>query len=214
MFNDEDNAWGESYFLKRNLLKDHKNPIFVDDQLIIECTISVYPNEIEDEQNTTTETSSTESFNFEKFLFSESLSDVQLIVGKEVLYAHKFILAARSDVFAAMFTHEMKESMENKVKIEDFNLEVIKEMLRYIYTQKVDEIETITDDLLAVAGKYLLNELKSICESNLIENLSNDNYFNRMVTADKYNLCKLKKETVRFIAFNVDDIIAKIKDTQ
>ena len=204
-FTTPSHIWGFSHYLRST------SPILANGQLTIQCKISVDQNEIQDKQSLTTETNLTESFNFEKFLFSELLSDVQLIVGEEVLYAHKFILVARSDVFAAMFTHEMKESMENKVKIEDVDCKVVKEMLRYIYTQKVDKIdETITEDLLAVADKYLLNELKSICEKNLIKKLSNDNFVNCLVTADKCKLNDLKKETVQFIAFNSDDIIDDI----
>ena len=198
-------AWGFRDCLRSS------SPLLAKGHLTIQCKISIDENQIEDKQNLTDKTSLTGSFNFEKFLFNEFLSDVQFIIGKEVVYAHKFILAARSDVFSAMFTHPTKESTENKVEIEDVDCKVIKEIFRYIYTQKVGDIETIIEGLLIAADKYLLNELKFLCESKLIDSLSYDNVFTHMVTAEKFNLNDLKKETVQFIASNSDDIIAPIK---
>ena len=207
-------TWGYSKFVRISLLNYSVKELLIDGKLEIECQIFTRLYE-EDKQNSPTEkTSLTEFVNFEKFLFSETLSDVRLIVDEEEIYAHKFILAARSDVFAAMFIHETKESAENKVKIDDLNLKVVKEMLRYMYTHKINEIEKIVEELLAVADKYMLNELKSICESNLIESLSNSNICDRMLIANKYDLYNLKKKTISFIALNSQAITDEIQSLQ
>lgn len=60
---------------------------------------------------------------------------------------------ARSDVFAAMFEHEMEERKLNRVAITDVDHEVLKEMLRFIYTGKASNLEKMADDLLAAADK-------------------------------------------------------------
>ena len=39
--------------------------------------------------------------------------------------AHRAVLAARSPVFAAMFEHEMQESLEGKVHIDDVDGDVM-----------------------------------------------------------------------------------------
>lgn len=64
-----------------------------------------------------------------------------------------FILLARSPVFAAMFEHEMEERKQNKVAIIDVDHDVLKEMLRFIYTGKSPNLEKMADDLLAAADK-------------------------------------------------------------
>lgn len=60
---------------------------------------------------------------------------------------------ARSPVFAAMFEHEMEERKQNRVAISDVDHEVLKEMLRFIYTGKAPNLDKMADDLLAAADK-------------------------------------------------------------
>ena len=212
VFEGQKTAWGFRKFLTSSLLKHKAKELSVDGKLIIECEISTRLDEIEYTQNSPADkTSLAEFVNFEKFLFSDTLSDIQLIVGEKVLYAHKFILAARSEVFEAMFTQEKKENGENNVKIEDFTCEVVMEMLRYMYTHKINEIEKMLEDLLTLADKYLLKELKSLCESTLIENLSNSNICNLMLIANKYDLYNLKKKIISFIALNAQAITDEIE---
>jgi speckle-type POZ protein len=56
-------------------------------------------------------------------------------------------------VFAAMFEHEMEERKHNRVEITDVDHEVLREMLRFIYTGKAANLEKMADDLLAAADK-------------------------------------------------------------
>lgn len=64
-----------------------------------------------------------------------------------------YFYLARSDVFAAMFEHEMEERKLNRVAITDVDHEVLKEMLRFIYTGKAPNLDKMADDLLAAADK-------------------------------------------------------------
>jgi speckle-type POZ protein len=58
-------------------------------------------------------------------------SDVTLIVsGGRSFSAHKVILAARSPVFGAMFAHEMKESLNGEVLLDDLSPAVMGELLK------------------------------------------------------------------------------------
>lgn len=56
-------------------------------------------------------------------------------------------------MFAAMFEHEMEERKHNRVAIMDVDHEVLREMLRFIYTGKAANLEKMADDLLAAADK-------------------------------------------------------------
>lgn len=92
---------------------------------------------------------------------SQKFSDVILVGGVGVnggkeFYAHKAILAARSPVFAAMFEHEMEEKKNNKVDITDMDHDVLREMLRFIYTGKAPFIEKMDAELLAAADKVII----------------------------------------------------------
>ena len=56
--------------------------------------------------------------------------DVTLICGDRQFPAHKFVLAARSNVFAAMFRQDMKEAFTNEVKIQDTDPDTLQYFLR------------------------------------------------------------------------------------
>lgn len=62
-----------------------------------------------------------------------------------------------------MFEHEMEERKQNRVAITDVDQDVLKEMLRYIYTGKSQNLEKMADDLLAAADK--VSDM-SLCERN------------------------------------------------
>jgi len=88
---------------------------------------------------------------------SQKFSDVILSVNGREFFAHKAILAARSPVFAAMFEHEMEEKKQNRVEITDMDHDVLREMLRFIYTGKAPNLEKMADDLLAAADKVIIH---------------------------------------------------------
>lgn len=67
-----------------------------------------------------------------------------------------FFLKARSAVFAAMFEHDMVESMLNRVVITDIDHEVLKEMLNFMYTGKTPNLNKMAQGLLAAADKVKL----------------------------------------------------------
>lgn len=79
--------------------------------------------------------------------------------------------SARSPVFAAMFEHEMEERKQNRVTINDVDHEVLKEMLRFIYTGKSPHLEKMADDLLAAADKVNISFLKGLTSCKILKNL-------------------------------------------
>ncbi len=79
------------------------------------------------------------------------LSDVELEVEGQILKAHKLILMSRSSVFKAMFSHDTLEAAKNRVVIKNFDFQTIQELLRYIYCEKVENLESVALDLIAAA---------------------------------------------------------------
>ncbi|KAJ8667655.1 hypothetical protein QAD02_009318 [Eretmocerus hayati] len=140
---------------------------------------------------------------FERLLFNPQHSDIKFIVkgGKE-LPAHKNFLAARSPVFDAMLGPNFKESQENEIKIEDMDIEILKEILRFIYIGKVNKIDHLLQDLLIAADRYQLEGLKEICKQRLYETLSIDNAIDYLKVADLFHLKQFKKFILNFICLN------------
>ncbi|XP_023313627.1 protein roadkill-like [Trichogramma pretiosum] len=140
-------------------------------------------------------------YNFDWIFLNENLSDVKLRVacGKEIP-AHKVVLANASPVFKAMFSLDMLENKSNSVDMVDISHEAAVEMLRYVYTGRVENEEiSLTIDLLAAADKYQLQELKDKCEKILSTNLSSGNAIEVLTIADKYDMSGLKKDAIHLV---------------
>ena len=129
-----------------------------------------------------------------------SLSDVILNVRGREFPAHKVILAARSEVFAAMFKHPMTEQSTNQIEIEDIEPEVFQELLRFIYTGRVSRaaMESMAANLFIAADKYLLDELKMKCEIYLLYHMSPENCAVLLLHGDLRNPTEPLKEAATF----------------
>ena len=142
---------------------------------------------------------------------NQEFSDVILSVDGYGFKVHKNILAARSPVFAAMFKHDMKERNTGIVKIDDVSQDVMEEVLRFVYTGKVLNIDKMADDLLTAADKYQLDRLKAMCEKSLRKNLSIQNASDMLVFADFHKADQLKSQTIDFMNANVKSVIKTAK---
>ena len=93
------------------------------------------------------------SENLNSLLVSKEHSDVTLIVGEKQFAAHKAILAARSPVFSAMFSSELKECREGRAEITDIDCEVFEHLLKYIYTGEVPPLDQFGTEVFMAADK-------------------------------------------------------------
>jgi speckle-type POZ protein len=137
----------------------------------------------------------------ERLFEDMQFSDVTLNVHGRQFQAHKCILASSSKVFEAMFNHPTKENITNQVVIEDIQPEVFYELLRFIYTGRLTlaTMETMAVRLFAAADKYLLDQLKSECESHLRCQMSAENCMELLLLSDQIHPAdELKNNAVDF----------------
>ncbi|GBN98865.1 Protein roadkill [Araneus ventricosus] len=100
------------------------------------------------------------------------LCDVTLKTDTEAFPAHTVILSARSSVFRAMFTSDMKEKKNACVNISDFESETVRQLLLYAYTDTVGDLKWDTAFQLYVdADKYAIISLKEKCSTFLKDSL-------------------------------------------
>ena len=128
--------------------------------------------------------------------------------GKE-FQCHKAVLAGRSPVFEAMFSHNMKEAEENKVTVEDIDGDTLEEMLIFMYSGKVKNLQEKAAELLAAAEKYQLMDLKQRCEESLSINLKVDNVLDVLVTAYLHDASNLQTLAMKFIGENAKEVSAQ-----
>lgn len=132
--------------------------------------------------------------------------DVTLCASGKEYQAHKVILAAQSPVFSAMFEHNMEENQNNRVDVTDIEGEVLEELLRFIYTGKVVNLENLAKDLLPAADKYGFERLKVLCGKALCQNISIENATEILVLADMYRLHQFKAVAIGFIGAHIADV--------
>ena len=131
-------------------------------------------------------------------------SDIVLLCQEEEIQAHKMILSARSPLFRAMLKTEMPGSVKGEIMImiENADKDVLKEMVGYFYTAKVGEHFTKYKELLILANKYEVEELKKFCGTKVIELLNNDNVLQVGTFAELHNAEDLMKACVKYIVVN------------
>jgi BTB/POZ domain len=139
---------------------------------------------------------------FRRLIDDTETGDVCFLVeGKEV-YAHKAILAVRSQYFRAMlFNGHLRESSDHApVEIKDVSHLVFCKVLEYLYTDTVSNATFDVGIHLMVASElFMLDRLKSICEDLIRGDISTENVFSILVASHQHNALGLKVIALEFI---------------
>lgn len=203
----------DNFVLRENLSKNAKK-LLPNGKLKILCEISlshqvnIYDKGQVGEAELTVYKKGTLAMLAELF-HSEKFTDVILAPSDkpEELKAHKAIICASSPVFTAMFEHATEERREGRVEIVDVTYDILKEMLRFIYTGEVDNLETHAEELYEAANKYCLDDLKQLCERTLIKRITTTNVCQYLKLFDMFNSKNMKTKCINFIANNGPDVM-------
>uniref|UniRef100_A0AC34FTU6 BTB domain-containing protein n=1 Tax=Panagrolaimus sp. ES5 TaxID=591445 RepID=A0AC34FTU6_9BILA len=154
-----------------------------------------------------------------QFLWDRDDQDFTILAGKNAvkgeIKVHKFILAARSPVFDTMIKTDMKEKVEGKVKIIDFDADVVQAAVAFCYDQDISKFMddlTNTCALFQFADKYDITDLKDKLEFHLVNELTPENVCEITNAALITNSPKLQDFCLRSLlifmrqAIPVDDI--------
>ncbi|KAL1763141.1 speckle-type POZ protein, partial [Sigmodon hispidus] len=204
--------WGFRRFILRDFLLRYAHWLLPDDKLTLSCKVSV----LQDSFSISEEKRKagiplpmcTLAEDLGELWENSRFTDCCLVVARQEFRAHKAILAARSQVFRAMFEHAMEESRRNRVEIRDLEPQVFKAMMGFIYTGKAPNLHSMADALLVAADKYGLELLKAMCEDALCRDLSVENAAHTLVLADLHGAGQLKAQTLAFMtdhAFEVSE---------
>uniref|UniRef100_A0ABD2XN10 BTB domain-containing protein n=1 Tax=Trichogramma kaykai TaxID=54128 RepID=A0ABD2XN10_9HYME len=83
-----------------------------------------------------------------------------------------------------MFSYNVIENCSNTIKIDDFDVDVIKDMIDYINIRKTGDVIECPYSLYAVADKYEIEGLQEASLQYLIFNLELDNAVELLMLAD------------------------------
>lgn len=117
----------------------------------------------------------------------------------EEIPCHKFILAVRSADFRKLFSMQESPPGSEGLKIHlDANSDAVKALIKYLYTDSVG-IDDISEDLIALATKYNLTQLKEYCLPTFIENINADNCLTMFIYGYKHNFPELKEAAFKIL---------------
>lgn len=128
-------------------------------------------------------------------------------------------ILSRSKVFDAMINkHDTKESREKVIKIQDVGYDLMFELIRFIYCDKVPKLGEMAKDLLALGDRYEVPGLVNRCGFHLIENEDLESIADILIPADNMQITRLKQAAIHFAVKNRLKLLAtegwkKLKET-
>ena len=133
-----------------------------------------------------------------KFILNSDLfSDVKFVIGrtdgeclkskrrKQVIPAHKLVLAIGSPVFEAMFYGELAETTDS-IELPDCEYDSLLELFRYMYSDEVNLSGSNVMGVLYLAKKYMVPSLADKCKEYLEDNVDPSNVFSVLSFGQKY----------------------------
>jgi speckle-type POZ protein len=140
--------------------------------------------------------------------------DVQIATATGVIggiEAHKCILALRSPVFRAMFKAGMKETSAGTIEIIDFPAPVVRAFVSFLYEDRCAKsvLEEHAVQLLAIADKYQVPALTTVCERFLTRALCAGNVVELLVLAENCSMAELRAEALAYLRSNSAAVLEK-----
>eukprot|EP00008_Paramoeba_atlantica_P006630 CAMPEP_0201478480 /NCGR_PEP_ID=MMETSP0151_2-20130828/3301_1 /ASSEMBLY_ACC=CAM_ASM_000257 /TAXON_ID=200890 /ORGANISM="Paramoeba atlantica, Strain 621/1 / CCAP 1560/9" /LENGTH=911 /DNA_ID=CAMNT_0047859563 /DNA_START=152 /DNA_END=2887 /DNA_ORIENTATION=- len=133
---------------------------------------------------------------------SSASSSLSLSLSPEPIRAHRVFLSARSEYFKVIFESKFREKQAASLSLYDVNVDVFPDLLKYLYTgaplSEEEELDTVIS-LLAESDRFLIPDLKQICEIQLEQSLNTENVVAVYVIADRFSSGRLKKVCLDFI---------------
>lgn len=136
-------------------------------------------------------------------LADEATADVRLVVryvGNDLEFsAHKCVLASRSAYFRALFSSEFRERCQSRLPLEDIVPDQLLLLLNFIYTDEWVEDSEFALDMIPIADRFSVLDLKRLCERTLICTMSVDNVARIFALADRYACARLRNRALMFM---------------
>jgi speckle-type POZ protein len=97
-----------------------------------------------------------------------------------------------------MFSNDYKNSKEGEIT--EISKEAFKDFIKFIYTGEVENMEKHARELLIIADKYEVEDLKTRCSVYLLTNLTEDDAIEIFQNAHKFRCdVDLKKASFEYI---------------
>jgi hypothetical protein len=148
------------------------------------------------------------------------LADVRFAVEDKEVFAHRSILAVRSEYFRVMLsTGGMRESILNSepgggipgssgapIELRDVSYNVFVKVLEFLYTDTVKDVSLETAIHLMIASEqFMLDRLKALCEDLIRRDINVDTVIGILVASHRHNATGLKDIALEYILKKLSD---------
>ncbi|KAF3704370.1 Kelch-like protein 11 Precursor [Channa argus] len=129
------------------------------------------------------------------------------------LCAHRSVLSAASQYFTLLLGGQFSESVSGRVELKEWtsetgpNPETVERVLQFMYTGKIRVTTANVHEVLELADRFLLVQLKNFCGDFLIKKLSLSNCVAVHSLAHMYTLDRLALEAAVMVRRNFHKII-------
>ena len=138
--------------------------------------------------------------NYAKMLNNKKLSDLVLVCsdGRKI-DVNKNVISAQCPAFAAKVAVSMNKNKASHAKFDDIDSKTMLELLRFIYSGQITNIEEVDLELLIAANRFGIVDLKDICVSSLMETFPQKNFTKILKIADELKIQDLKDNIIDYI---------------
>lgn len=139
--------------------------------------------------------------NFEQLVNVEAISDFCFMFKNDdkKVFAHTHIITAIYPDFGMRLQSKLKDKKVKEIEVVSMDHETMLELMRFVYTGRVVNIDALAIKLLAPAKIYGLEALNVISVSTLIKNLTVNNVKDVLKVAAENSEIVLKKNCISFI---------------
>jgi leucine-zipper-like transcriptional regulator 1 len=170
---------------------------------------------------------------FQRLINNPELADVVFIVENKNVYAHRAVLAIRSEYFRVMLCGGMRESMmmltaDNSnsttagksdvgsedginsncqaIELPDISYYVFLKVLEFLYTDSVGTVSLeVGIHLLIASEQFMLDRLKALCEDLIRRDISTETVVTILVASHRHHASGLKDIALEYILTNLSD---------
>ncbi|KAG5670636.1 hypothetical protein PVAND_000884 [Polypedilum vanderplanki] len=129
---------------------------------------------------------------FKTLMENEELKDITIKTELEEFKAHKFVLAARSPVFADIIKENVNAEYLNLL---DISSDVFRVILDFIYTDELSEnIDINLIELLIASERLKIENLKNVAEEKLMDEINSENAYEFLKLSTKIECEKLRQK--------------------
>ncbi|CAG5101078.1 Similar to spop: Speckle-type POZ protein (Xenopus tropicalis) [Cotesia congregata] len=140
----------------------------------------------------------------ERLYWSKDDTDITIVVEGRRFPAHKIFLKMRSQFLAELLS---QDTTKKDLLLEDIKSTIFEKVLKFIYTDRADNLGDAAAQVLEAADKFQLETLKTICEESLSRSLNRENFIEIISLADRHFAINLKNYALEFFGAISEDIV-------